>query len=79
MYTSVSGVQHAPFRPMARQVTQLPGNLLGYGAFMRSLLIALVEWVEHGVPPPASRFPSRAAGTLVPLAEARAGFPRLPR
>ena len=31
----VSGVQHAAPRPMARQVTQLPGNLLGYGAFMR--------------------------------------------
>ena len=37
-----SGVQHAAPRPMAKQVTQLPGNPLGYGAFMRSLLIALV-------------------------------------
>ena len=55
----------------------MPGNPLGYGAFMRSLLIALVEWVEHGVAPPASRFPSRRAGTLVSLAEARAGFPVL--
>jgi len=72
-----SGVQHAAPRPMAKQVTQLPGNPLGYGAFMRSLLIALVEWVEHGFPPPDSRFPSRGAGTLVPLAEARAGFPVL--
>jgi hypothetical protein len=72
------GVQHAAPRPMAKQVTQLPGNPLGYGAFMRSLLIALVEWVDHGVPPPASRFPSRGAGTLVSLAEARAGFPAVP-
>ena len=77
VYT-VTGAQHAPLRPMAKQVTQLPGNPLGYGAFMRSLLIALVEWVEHGRLPPASRFPSRDAGTLVPLAEARAGFPALP-
>lgn len=74
----VSGVQHAAPRPMARQVTQLQGNPLGYGAFMRSLLIALAEWVEHGVAPPTSHFPSRGAGTLVPLAEARAGFPVLP-
>src|SRR5205807_5544835 len=29
--------------------------------------------------PPDSQFPSRAAGTLVPLAEARATFPRLPQ
>ena len=55
-----------------------PGNRLGYGAFMRALLVALFEWVEHGTAPPDSRFPSRAAGTLVPLAEARRTFPRLP-
>ena len=45
---------------------------------MRALLVALFEWVEHGTAPPDSRFPSRAAGTLVPLAEARRSFPRLP-
>jgi hypothetical protein len=57
---------------------QLPGNPLGYGAFMRALLVALFEWVEHGTAPPDSRFPSRAAGTLVTLAEASRAFPRLP-
>ena len=77
VYT-VSGVPHAPFRPLTKPVMQLPGNRLGYGAFMRALLVALFEWVEHGTAPPDSRFPSRAAGTLVPLAEARATFPRLP-
>jgi hypothetical protein len=75
---AVNGVPHAPFRPLAKPVMQLPGNPLGYSAFMRALLIALTEWVEHGIAPPASRFPSRAAGTLVSLAEAREGFPRLP-
>jgi hypothetical protein len=75
----VSGVPHAPFRPLTKPVMQLPGNPLGYGAFMRSLLIALVEWVEHGTKPPDSRFPSRAAGTFVTLAEARERFPSLPR
>jgi hypothetical protein len=75
---AVSGVPHAPFRPLPRPVMQLPGNPLGYGAFMRALLVALFEWVEHGTAPPDSRFPSRAAGTLVPLAEARQAFPRLP-
>jgi hypothetical protein len=57
---------------------QLSGNRLGYGAFMRALLVALFEWVERGIAPPDSRFPSRAAGTLVPLAEARGSFPELP-
>ena len=74
IYTA-SGVPHAPFRPLTKPVMQLPGNPLGYGAFMRALLVALFEWVEHGTAPPDSRFPSRAAGTLVPLAEARADIP----
>jgi hypothetical protein len=78
IYTA-SGVPHAPFRPLTRPVMQLPGNPLGYGAFMQALLVALFEWVEHGTAPPDSRFPSRAAGTLVPLAEARGSFPRLPQ
>jgi len=77
IYT-VTGVPHAPFRPLGKPVMQLPGNRLGYGAFMRALLIALTEWVEHGRPPPTNRFPSRGAGTLVPLAVARAAFPKLP-
>jgi hypothetical protein len=46
---------------------------------MRALLVALTEWVAHGTAPPDSRFPSRAAGTLMPLTEARATFPRLPK
>ena len=77
VYT-MSGVPHAAFRPLAKPVMQLPGNRLGYGAFMRALLVALVEWVEYGIVPPDSRFPTRAAGTLVPLEEARGTFPKLP-
>jgi hypothetical protein len=77
IYT-VTGVPHAPFRPLGKPVMQLPGNPISYGAFMRALLIALTEWVERGVVPPASRFPSRTAGTLVPLGEAREKFPSLP-
>lgn len=76
IYTT-TGVPHAPFRPLTKPVMQLPGNPLGYGAFMRALLVALFEWVEHGTTPPDSRFPSRAAGTLVALDEARRTFPRL--
>jgi hypothetical protein len=76
VYT-VSGVSHAPFRPLTKPVMQLPGNRLGYGAFMRALLVALFEWVERGTAPPDSRFPSRATATLVPLAEARRTFPGL--
>jgi hypothetical protein len=77
VYT-VSGVSHAPFWSLTKPVMQLPGNRLGYGAFMRALLVALAEWAASEITPPASRFPSRADGTLVPLAEAHETFPRLP-
>jgi hypothetical protein len=73
-----SSTQHAVFRPSEAQVTQLPGNPLGYGSFMRALLMALTEWVEHGKPPPASRFPSRAEGSLVLREAAKAAFPHVP-
>jgi hypothetical protein len=73
-----SGIQHAVHKPPARQITQLPGNPLGYSSYMRALLIALTEWVDKGVAPPVSRFPSRAAGTLVTREQAEAQFPRIP-
>ena len=73
-----SGIQHAVHKPPVKVVTQLPGNPLGYSSYMRALLIALTEWVEHGREPPASQFPSRAAGTLVTRAEAERAFPVLP-
>jgi Alpha/beta hydrolase domain len=61
VYT-VSGVSHAPFRALTKPVMQLPGNQLGYGAFMRALLVALFEWVEYE---------HRAAGQPVPIARRR--------
>jgi hypothetical protein len=73
-----SGIQHAVHKPPAKQITQLPGNPLGYSSYMRALLIALTEWVEKGIAPPASRFPSRAEGTLVSREDAEAAFPHIP-
>ena len=73
-----SGIQHAVLRPPVKQIAELPGNPLGYTSYMRALLIALTEWVEKGIAPPASRFPSRAAGTLVTREQAEAAFPRIP-
>lgn len=43
---------------------------------LRALLVALEEWVRSGTPPPASRTPTIAGGTLVGTADT--GFPRLP-
>jgi hypothetical protein len=44
----------------------------------RAAVAAMRAWVEDGVEPPPSRFPSRAAGTLVSYAEAKAMFPAIP-
>src|SRR5260370_10368740 len=52
VYT-VSGVSHAPFRSLTKPVMQLPGNRLGYGAFIRARLVGLFGWGEHRMPPPA--------------------------
>ena len=45
----------------------------------RALLMALDQWVNSGVAPPASRYPSTADGTLVAaLPQHSQGFPAIP-
>lgn len=45
---------------------------------IRALTRALVEWVVIGTPPPASRYPKVADGTLVAATREATGFPRIP-
>ena len=45
---------------------------------LRALMAALEAWVEQGTPPPPSRIPRLADGTLVPAETVLAGFPRIP-
>ena len=72
VYT-VSGVPHAAFRPLTKLVMQLPGNRLGYAAFMRALLAVRVGGTRH-----------RAARQPIPIARrrhagaARRGPPDIP-
>jgi hypothetical protein len=73
-----SSTQHAVHKPAAKHASQLPGNPLGYSSWMRALLIALTEWVEKGTPPPDSRFPSRADGSLLTRDEVERAFPHIP-
>ncbi len=47
---------------------ELPVNPLHAGAPMRALLVAMEGWMRGGAEPPASRFPMRAHGTLLPAA-----------
>lgn len=72
-----TGLPHATYAP-PRGLTPYEHNALAYHRPLRALLMALVEWVERGVPPPASAFPSRREGTLVDLDVARLQFPAIP-
>jgi hypothetical protein len=72
-----NGLPHGPFRiPEAVALTR--PSLLSYHCMVRALVKGMREWVDNGVEPPASRFPSRKAGTLVPVEDAAKGFPAIP-
>lgn len=53
-------------------------NPLDTAPLLRALLDALNAWASNGTPPPDSRVPRRADGTLVTAAEVCAAFPPIP-
>jgi Alpha/beta hydrolase domain len=55
-----------------------PTNPLYAGPVLRALLVAMEGWTADGTAPPASRYPSRADGTLVTPAENVSSFPNVP-
>ena len=74
----IAGTQHGGrtgLRPDPGACVQ-PRNPHSSGPALRALFVALDEWVSRGVPPPASRVPTLAAGTLVDAA--KTGFPAIP-
>ncbi len=48
------------------------------GPVMRALLVALDEWISNGVAPPESMVPTHKNGTLVPVTDSVARFPKIP-
>ncbi len=54
-----------------------PTNPLYAGPTLRALLVAMDAWISTATPPPASRYPSTADGTLVPPTAQAVGFPRI--
>ncbi len=61
-----------------RGVRQLDENVVRTSMLFRAMLDALDAWVSHGTPPPPSRVPRRADGTLLTGEEWRAQFPSIP-
>jgi len=64
----------APVRGIAQN---LP-NVVATSMLFRAMLDAMDRWATDGTPPPASRIPTRAEGTLVDIAEWRSRFPSIP-
>jgi hypothetical protein len=56
----------------------LPQNPNPMADTQRALTVALVDWVVRGTEPPASRYPTLAAGMLVNATRAALGFPAIP-
>lgn len=56
----------------------LPSNPNPQTEQTRALTRALVDWVVNGTPPPASRYPTLAAGDLVPARRDALGMPAIP-
>ena len=64
----LTGAQHGPARfPTKINQGQQPDNPLEYAYTLRALLVAMTKWVKDDTPPPASRIPKIADGTLVPV------------
>src|SRR5262249_12380454 len=72
-----AGGQHGPaaFPPVRGQTQNLP-NPNPYTWSMRALLVAMNEWVDKNVEPPASQYPKIADGKLVAVADL--DFPKIP-
>ncbi len=65
---------HAPSRGHGQNFS----NVVSTSMFFRANLDAMDAWATHGTPPPASRIPMRADGTLVGIEEWRRQFPAIP-
>lgn len=57
---------------------QAYSNTVATSALFRAALDAMDRWATDGTPPPPSRIPMRADGTLVTVEEWRRQFPRIP-
>jgi hypothetical protein len=79
LYLFASSQHHAdPHSGPLTGAHRWPSNPLNTTPLLRALLDALDAWATHGTPPPPSRVPRRADGTLVPAAEVQARFPKIP-
>ena len=74
----ISSHQHGVGNKTTKGACQQFQNPLDSAPIQRALWVAIDEWLD-GTPPPASRMPTVAGGTLAPpLPQAGMGFPNIP-
>ena len=76
IYLLAAGQHGVASFPPSRTIGQQPNNPLDYRWVMRSLLLSMNRWITDGTPPPESRYPRIADGTLV--APDKLAFPKIP-
>jgi hypothetical protein len=59
-------------------IGQLTASDMSAAPYRRALLVLMDEWATHGTPPPPSRIPRTADGTLVTGEENLARYPKIP-
>lgn len=74
----IAGGHHLFSTPQGPGIRQYPVNGLNYRPVLRALLVAMDAWVSQDKPPPASRYPRIADGTLIAPEEYRRRFPAIP-
>jgi hypothetical protein len=74
----MSSTQHGPAANPSLGICQQLSNPLNYAPHDRALIAALNEWITDGTPPPESRYPKMADGTLVSPDQSSTGFPNIP-
>ena len=76
IYLLAAGQHGVASFPPSRTIGQQANNPLDYRWVMRSLLLSMHRWIADGTPPPESRYPRIADGTLVP--PENLAFPKIP-
>jgi alpha/beta hydrolase family protein len=77
----LSNLQHAaPYNAKSAMTPMCTysSNPLYAGPPLRALFVDLDAWISKGTLPPASRYPSRADGTLVEAKQDAVGYPNIP-
>ncbi len=79
VYLFASTQHNAPYgAPAAKGKTRHPGNPVPIGPALRALIVAMDRWASDRTPPPPSRIPRHADGTLVAPDSLRDRSPAIP-